>query len=71
LNQQIEETVSDNSLPPDIVTIAKLAGLDVALAEYAGDVAIAAKSAATARTSLPAVDEPALQPWPPVHARKP
>jgi hypothetical protein len=67
---RIEETVPETSLPSEIATVAKLAGLDIALATYPGDIAIAAKAAAGARAALPAVDDAKLQPWPPVHVRK-
>lgn len=57
-------------LPEDVVAVARRAGLDVALDKYRDDIALAAKAAAQARDTLPAVSSAAEQPWPPVHMRK-
>jgi hypothetical protein len=54
----------------DLVSaLARIAGLDRALAEFPEDVAAAASQAALHRGVLQAPEEPAEEPWPPMRAR--
>ena len=53
-------------LTEDMRRLALRAGLGVALAQYPGDVAAAAASAAKAVADLPVATNPADEPWPPM-----
>jgi len=52
----------------DILRVAEAAGLEKAVAQYRDDVLAGAKSAADARSAFSAVDDAALEPWPPMRA---
>jgi hypothetical protein len=56
-------------LKPDIVALARAAGLDKALAQFPADIAAAARGAASARDALPVQDNVAAEPWPPMRVR--
>ena len=49
-----------------LVALAKIAGLDKALAEFPEDVAAAASSAGLHRGVMHAPEDPAAEPWPPM-----
>jgi len=51
-----------------VVTLARLAGLERALAEFPEDVAAAAAPALGHRHILHAPTDPAAEPWPPMRA---
>ncbi len=51
-----------------IEALAKLAGLERALAAFPGDVAAAAAQAGHNRDRLAALDDPRAEPWPPMQA---
>lgn len=59
--------IKDN---PYQLAIARLAGLDIAIDEFADDLALAAEAADKARSALPPIDDPHAQPWPPVPMRR-
>jgi hypothetical protein len=54
-------------MDPTIETLARLAGLDKALADHPDDVAAAYAQAASHRATLDAPEDPAVEPWPPMH----
>ena len=56
----------DDSL---IESLARVMGLEKALAGHRDDVLAAAKRAADARCKLPPDPEPAAEPWPPMQVR--
>ena len=49
-----------------MLTLARLAGLERALAEHADDVAAACASATAHRAVIQAPSDPAVEPWPPM-----
>lgn len=49
-----------------VLALARVAGLDKAIAEFRSDVLAAAKSAADARSAFTPADDPAVEPWPPM-----
>ena len=53
----------------DALTLARAAGLDKAVKQFPEDVAVAAQSAANARGAMPALDDVAAEPWPPMRMR--
>jgi hypothetical protein len=55
---------------PDLLTVARLAGIDTAIEMFPDDVAVAAAAAEHARNTLPPIDDPNSQPWPPVKMRR-
>jgi hypothetical protein len=57
-------------IKPDLLTVARLAGLDAAIAAFPDDLAVAAAAAEHARSTLPPIDDPNSQPWPPVKMRR-
>jgi hypothetical protein len=54
---------------PEILTLARAAGLDKALREFRDDVIAAALAAEHARSGFDAPGDPATEPWPPMRAR--
>ena len=54
---------------PDVLTLARAAGLDKAVKQFPEDVAVAAQSAANARSAVPALDDVTAEPWPPMRMR--
>lgn len=54
---------------PDVATLARAAGLGKALTQFPVDIAIAAQSAAQARSTMRAADNVAAEPWPPMRVR--
>ena len=54
---------------PDANALARTAGLELAVKQFPQDIAVAAQSAANARSSMPALDDPAAEPWPPMRMR--
>lgn len=54
---------------PDANALARAAGLELAAERFPEDIAVAAQSAANARSSMPALDDPAAEPWPPMRVR--
>ena len=54
---------------PDVDTLARAAGLDKALKQFKEDVAIAAQSAASARSAAGEFNLVAAEPWPPMQVR--
>jgi len=57
-------------LKPDVDMLARAAGLDKALKQFPEDVALAAQSAASARSAAGELDQVAAEPWPPMQVRK-
>lgn len=57
-------------LKPDVLVLARVAGLDKAIKLFPDDVATAALSAAHARNSMPKIDAATSEPWPPMRTRK-
>ena len=51
---------------PQILEIARVAGLDKAIAEFPDEVIAAAKSAADLRSLFTGPDDAAVEPWPPM-----
>jgi hypothetical protein len=56
-------------LKPDVDMLARAAGLDKALKQFPEDVAIAAQSAAMARSASGELNLVAAEPWPPMQVR--
>ena len=56
-------------LKPDVDMLARAAGLDKALKQFPEDVALAAQSAASARSAAGELDQVAAEPWPPMQVR--
>jgi hypothetical protein len=54
-------------MDPLIEALARLAGLDKALAEHPEDVAAAYAQVAVHRAAVAAPEDPAVEPWPPMH----
>ena len=54
---------------PDASALARSAGLELAVKQFPEDIAVAAQSAANARAAMPALDDPAAEPWPPMRMR--
>ena len=54
----------------DVFAMARAAGLDTAVKQFPQDVAAAAQSALEDRAELPALDNFAAEPWPPMRIRK-
>jgi hypothetical protein len=59
-----------SAFAPDVDTLARAAGLDKALKQFPEDVALAAQSAASARSAAGELDQVAAEPWPPMQVRK-
>ena len=59
-----------SAFAPDVDTLARAAGLDKALNQFPEDVALAAQSAASARSAAGELDQVAAEPWPPMQVRK-
>ena len=57
------------SLPSEVVELARAAGLAQALEHFADDVSVAAQSAASSRSAAGAIDLIAAEPWPPMRVR--
>jgi hypothetical protein len=55
-------------MDPTIAALAKAAGLDKALAEFAADVEAAAAQALGHAEAVAYPTDPAAEPWPPMHA---
>ena len=53
----------------DALALARVAGLDKAVKQFPADVVTAAHAAATARDAMPALDDVAAEPWPPMRVR--
>ena len=53
----------------DILALARAAGLDKALEQFPEDVATATQAAANAGNAMPALDDVAAEPWPPMRMR--
>ena len=51
-----------------IAKLARIAGLDKALAEFPDDVVLAAEQALGNRDAIHYPDDPAAEPWPPMRA---
>ena len=58
--------------PPalDAHALARAAGLDKAVKQFPDDVIAASHAAASARNSMPAQNDVAAEPWPPMRVRK-
>ena len=54
----------------DVFAMARAAGLDTAVKQFPQDVAAAAQSALADRAELPALDNFAAEPWPPMRIRR-
>ena len=54
----------------DAFALAREAGLDKAVKQFPADVDTAAHAAANARNAMPALDDVAAEPWPPMRVRK-
>ena len=59
-----------SAFAPDVDTLARAAGLDKALKQFPEDVALAAQSAASARSAAGELNLVAAEPWPPMQVRK-
>jgi hypothetical protein len=64
------ESLADIKDKPNLLTVARLAGLEVVIAAFPDDLAVAAAAAEHARSTLPPIDDPNSQPWPPVKMRR-
>lgn len=65
------KTAKDADKPElDVFAMARAAGLDTAVKQFPQDVAAAARSAAADRDELPALDNFAAEPWPPMRIRR-
>ena len=53
----------------DVLALARQAGLDKAVTEFAEDVAAAAEAAAQAQRACAGGGQPTDEPWPPMRAR--
>ena len=53
----------------DVSEMARVAGLDKAVKQFPADIVTAAQSAANARSAMPALDDVAAEPWPPMRMR--
>jgi hypothetical protein len=53
----------------DAHALARSAGLDKATRQFPDDVAVAARTAAEVRSAMPALDDVAAEPWPPMRMR--
>ena len=53
----------------DAHALARAAGLDKAAKQFPDDVAVAVQTAAQARSAMPALDDIAAEPWPPMRMR--
>lgn len=60
---------SESALNMDVRAIARTAGLDQAFEQFPEDVAAAVQAAANARNAMPALDDVAAEPWPPMRMR--
>jgi len=58
-----------SAFAPDVDTLARAAGLDKALNQFPEDVALAAQSAASARSAAGELNLVAAEPWPPMQVR--
>ena len=58
-----------SAFAPDVDTLARAAGLDKALNQFPEDVALAAQSAASARSAAGELKLVAAEPWPPMQVR--
>ena len=54
----------------DALMLARAAGLDKAVKQFPEDVVTAAHAAANARNAMPALDDVAAEPWPPMRMRR-
>ena len=54
---------------PDILAIARAAGLDKAVREFRDDVIAAAHAAEHARSGFDQAQDPAAEPWPPMRVK--
>ena len=54
---------------PDAWALARTAGLHKAAKQFPDDVAVAVQTAAQARSAMPALDDVAAEPWPPMRMR--
>jgi hypothetical protein len=50
----------------DVLRIAEVAGLQIAIDKYRDELIAAAKAAADARAACTPADDPAVEPWPPM-----
>lgn len=55
----------------DALALAREIGLEKAVNEFPDDVIAAAQAAVRTRSALPATDNPADEPWPPMRMRTP
>ena len=53
----------------DVSALARAAGLDKAFKQFPDDIAAAVQAAANARNAMPALDDVAAEPWPPMRMR--
>ena len=53
----------------DVSALARAAGLDEAFKQFPDDIAAAVQAAANARNAMPALDDVAAEPWPPMRMR--
>jgi hypothetical protein len=62
--------VADIKDKPDLLAVARLAGLEALIDIFPDDLSAAAAAAEHARDTLPPIDDPNSQPWPPVKMRR-
>ena len=55
---------------PEALALARAAGLAKAVKKFPQDVVTASHAAANARNAMPALDDVAAEPWPPMRMRK-
>ncbi len=55
----------------DVLALARKIGLEKAVHDFPDDVIAAAQAAAHTRSALPATNDPADEPWPPMRMRTP
>ena len=53
----------------DVSALAHAAGLDKTAKQFPDDIAAAVQAAANARNAMPALDDVAAEPWPPMRMR--
>ena len=53
----------------DAGTLVRAAGLDETFKQFPDDIAAAVQAAANARNAMPALDDVAAEPWPPMRMR--
>jgi len=57
------------SATTEVMLRARAAGLDLAASRFPEDIAAAAEEAARARDDMPAIEDVAAEPWPPMCVR--